>query len=224
MPPQVAGTPVPGGALTVVPGLPAYDQAAGPVTFSRQWMRGDVPIDGVDGNTRNVAAEDFVEGLRLVRSATNGAGTRSVEVVAIAAGTGPPAVTVVIPPPPQSPPLSRTRGALRPQRTADPQRRPVSRGQPQPALLRVVRADRGGPRGDPASDPTHNGIETFDGYAQFAVSVASANQFLRSDRCPRGRACKILAGRHADRHGRDRAPPLHPVRRRGGLDARGGGD
>ena len=193
VPPQIAGTPAPGGALTVVPGLWAHDEAAGPVTFSRQWMRGDVPIDGADGNTRTVAAEDFVEGLRLVRSATNGAGTRSVEVVAIAAGTELPAAPEE-PTPPAEPAFVET--GVRFDRSG----RLIRNADLSPAdsrsLLYFVSfvPTSAGREGILRQTSIYNGIETFDGYAQFAVSVASANQFLRSRPLPAGSRVHILAG------------------------------
>ena len=193
VPPQVAGSAAPGETLTVLPGLWAYDEAAGEVTFSCQWMRGDVPIDGAIDPVHQVVPEDFAQGLRLERSATNGFGKRSIEVVTIEAGTALPAMPKDDPAPAE-PAFAETgvrfsRGE-RLVRNAD-----LSPVDSRSLLYFVSYVPTAiGREGILRQSSVYNGLETWDGYVQFAVSANTTNQFLRSRPLPAGSRIHILAG------------------------------
>ena len=84
--PMVSGGTAPGDVLTATPGFWAYDEAFGPLVFSAQWYRGDVPIDGATAETYAIQPGDELAGVRYVCHAVNAAGRRSAEIQAIAPG------------------------------------------------------------------------------------------------------------------------------------------
>ena len=91
IPPRISGGTGAGATLTAMPGVWACDEQHGAPSFAQQWLRGTTPIDGATGSSYLIATGDEATGLRYRRQAANAAGTRAVEVEALAAT--PPAST-----------------------------------------------------------------------------------------------------------------------------------
>ena len=82
-PPIIEGGTAAGDTVTAVPGLWAYDEAYGPLEFARLWYRGDTIIPEATEDTYVIQPEDVTAGLRHVRIAGQGVGTRAAEVVVL---------------------------------------------------------------------------------------------------------------------------------------------
>lgn len=82
---QISGNTAAGGTVDVTRGIWAGDETHGALGFTQQWYRGGTAISGATGTSYVVTQGDIDAGLRLAQTATNAAGSTTIQMVVLAA-------------------------------------------------------------------------------------------------------------------------------------------